>query len=199
MTHISGSASKSLRIGIILTFQNLMSEKLEEKEPSTSQPAIVDNSTPKRRGRPPGAKNKLKLDKPAVDQTVVDSTPKRRGRPPGAKNKLKQEVAPLPTPVSVPCVVVKKPDTNTQFVPTPSADIMLMDHPLLLAARWVEKNMHPAEMNYYRSRASKNGLSIAHSIVADLIGFFNIQDSDITKQIKKNNFVASISKTNGLH
>lgn len=176
-----------------------MSEKLEEKEPSTSQITIADNSPPKRRGRPPGAKNKPKLDKPTVDQTVVDSTPKRRGRPPGAKNKPKLGEASRPLPVSAPCVVVKKPDTVTQFTPPPSADIVLMDHPLLLAARWVEKNMHPAEVHYYRSRASKNGLSIAHSIVADLIGFFNIQDSDITKQIKKNNFVASISKTHGLH
>jgi len=176
-----------------------MSEKLEEKEISTNQITIVDSSAPKKRGRPPGSKNKPKLDKPAADQTAVDSVPKKRGRPPGSKNKLKLEEASSPSPVSVPSVVVKKPDTNTQFIPPPSADIVLMDHPLLLAARWVEKNMHPAEMHYYRSRASKNGLSVAHSIVSDLIGFFNIQDSDITKQIKKNNFVASISKTNGLH
>jgi hypothetical protein len=39
----------------------------------------IVNAIPKRRGRPPGSKNKPKI--------VTDTTPKRRGRPLGSKNK----------------------------------------------------------------------------------------------------------------
>lgn len=44
---------------------------------------------PKRRGRPPGKKNAIKIDEVPVDDDEEDEAPapKRRGRPPGSKNK----------------------------------------------------------------------------------------------------------------
>ena len=66
-------------------------------------------SEPKRRGRPPGSKNKPKQDvptesvptKPAETETPNTSEPKRRGRPPGSKNKPKQDVPTKSTEVKV--------------------------------------------------------------------------------------------------
>ena len=44
------------------------------------------SAEPKRRGRPPGSKNKPKVGRPAK-KAVAKAEPKRRGRPPGSKNK----------------------------------------------------------------------------------------------------------------
>jgi len=63
------------------------------------------------------------------------------------------------------------------------------EHPLFFAARWLEKNMHQTQTQYYRGRASKYGMSVQAAMIADILGFFNVQDADICKQIKKNNFV----------
>jgi hypothetical protein len=51
-------------------------------EPIAPQPIITD--VPKRRGRPPGSKNKG-----IPTQTISIGPPKRRGRPPGSRNKSK--------------------------------------------------------------------------------------------------------------
>lgn len=43
---------------------------------------------PRSRGRPPGAKNKVKAANP-IENTKETTGPRRRGRPPGAKNKVR--------------------------------------------------------------------------------------------------------------
>lgn len=60
-------------------------------------------STPKRRGRPKGAKNKPKVSSPTAEVASEIPAPKRRGRPPGSKNKAKgatakTTTAPKPAP-----------------------------------------------------------------------------------------------------
>lgn len=63
-------------------YQNLLQKQKEELE--ARMPKVDPNAPPKRRGRPPGSKNKKKSTA-APKATVA----KRRGRPPGSKNKKK--------------------------------------------------------------------------------------------------------------
>lgn len=147
----------------------------------------------RRRGRPKGAKNKPK-------QIIVISEPpptlKKRGRPKGTKNKPKA-AQPITAPVKVKKVLevsqVKQAEKSLQSKkpvevksPPPPAE-----HVLLTAVRWIEKNMHPSQVQYYRARASRAGITIHHSMISDILGFFNVRECELTKQIKKNNFIAS--------
>lgn len=177
-----------------------MSEKSKKKGLGTkTQKTTKVEPVVKKRGRPKGSKNK---NKSIPNPTPAAVQVKRRGRPKGSKNKLK-EVKPLE--IKQPKIKLprgrpaKKDKAPVQAnVPKAPADA-LEEHPLFVAAKWLEKKMHSSEMQYYRSRAYKNGMSPQYAIVADLIGFFNIQDSELTKQVKKNNFIVSISKSNELH
>ncbi len=132
-----------------------------------------------RRGRPKGSKNKPKLShtadavKPAELQQV-----RRRGRPKGSKNKPKEaQVAPPVNPVQ---------------------EVQTEDHPLLKAVKWLEKYMHPIELQYYRTRANKAGVPLHVAMASDVLGFFNVQDPEICKQIKKNNFIIN-NNTHVIH
>ena len=152
------------------------------------------------RGRPKGAKNKPK----ELRLAAVSSEPKKRGRPKGAKNKPKDPAEMLvklkpreedPAPGEAkrrgrPRKVV--PVAASTQEPVAVEANSLDNHPLILAARWIEKNMHPTEMQYYRTRANRNGTSLVHTMVGDLLGFFNVQNAEICKQIKKNNFIDKV-------
>jgi hypothetical protein len=143
----------------------------------------------KRRGRPKGAKNKPK--QPTAPEVAI--VVKHKGRPKGAKNKPKTVcVEPNPKPV-IKVSQVKQTEKSLQSkkpaevkTPPPPAE-----HVLLTAARWIEKNMHPSQVQYYRARASRAGITIHHSMISDILGFFNVRECELTKQIKKNNFIAS--------
>lgn len=150
------------------------------------------------RGRPPGAKNKPKslsiADEPKVKRG--------RGRPKGAKNKPKEQAAQLEVKYkeqSVPLDIQPKkrgrpPKVKVENAQPPEVqEKQLTDHPLLEAVRWIEKSMHQTELHYYRSRASRAGVSLHVAMASDILGFFNVQDPEINKQIKKNNFIANTS------
>jgi hypothetical protein len=173
-----------------------MREKLEKKDSKTeTMISVMKSPETRKRGRPKGAKNKPKQIQPVVES---EFKPKKRGRPKGAKNKPKEPsyVAPAaPKPRGRPKKVTVEPVASSQPQETNHVDTM-DDHPLVLAAKWLEKNMHQHEMQYYRTRASRNGVPLNCAIVSDILGFFNVQNADICKQIKKNNFIASTS--NGL-
>jgi len=175
----------------------------------------------RRRGRPKGAKNKIKSFAPAPDASIVkrngrgrpkgsknkpkaegltplqpDSsfclteTKQKRGRPKGAKNKPKNEVG----YVAVMAKPLKKQDrskeearsgneTSQSNVNTPREE---ETHPLFVAAKWIEKNMHPGQMSYYRRRMSSMGVSMQAVIALDIMGLFSIVDNELRKQIKVN-------------
>jgi hypothetical protein len=154
------------------------------------------------RGRPKGAKNKPKLPVQAFSiaaPLIIAADKPKRGRPKGALNKPK---------VSQPAVVSpsikkrgrprKEPPVQEVQVKTPQSVVTteLEAHPVLLAAKWIEKHMHPTEVDYYRRRASRNAVSLHSAMVSDILGFFNVQNAEICKQIKKNNFITLTS--NGL-
>jgi hypothetical protein len=177
--------------------------KNKPKPPATAivEKELVEVKKPGR-GRPKGAKNKPKLTamvlRPAAPLMMVEDKP-RRGRPKGAKNKPKtiqsmEVVAPIKKrgrprkEHALPQVQVK--------IEQPKAADTLEAHPVLLAAKWLEKHMHPTEVDYYRRRASKNGTPLHCAMVSDILGFFNVQNAEICKQIKKNNFI--VSNSNGL-
>lgn len=191
--------SESFKIGTTPTYQNHMTEKSEKKvdfQKISTTPTAVE--VKRGRGRPKGAKNKPK----ELKATDVSVAPRKRGRPKGAKNKPKEAI-----PESL--VKFKESDkapnekkkrgrprkvvtTATVVVlqqPTVVAANTMDEHPLVLAAKWLEKNMHPTEMQYYRTRANRNSSPLTTTIVGDILGFFNVQNAEICKQIKKNNFI----------
>jgi len=134
------------------------------------------NSPVKKRGRPKGSKNKPKQPAAPAECAVV----KKRGRPKGAKNKPRVERI---------CVEAKrKPIKAEEPKPAKRPDGYEL---LQMLAQWLEKKMHPNEMQYYRSRATKLGYSVQQAVMSDILGFFNVQDLEINKQIKKNNFIAT--------
>jgi len=189
--------SKSLKIGTIPTYLNRMTEK-SGKEVACLKTQTSETIQVKRgRGRPKGAKNKPK-DSLAL---LTPQEPKKRGRPKGAKNKPKvgevelskfkprqEEVTAVPKKRGRP----KKVTTDSVEPSVTEAKDSLDDHPLLLAAKWLEKHMHPSELQYYRTRANRTSSTLSCTIVGDLLGFFNVQNADICKQIKKNNFIDKV-------
>jgi hypothetical protein len=170
-----------------------MTEKSEKKETLTSLTTAVNEK--RSRGRPKGAKNKPK--QPSTSE-YVEVVVKKRGRPPGAKNKPKQPLAvevkykPQDSEPVVPSKRgrPKKPEVLPVAQEQPENQAEVLDkHPLLQAVKWLEKHMHHTEVQYYRTRASKGSTSLQFVMVSDILGFFNVQNADICKQIKKNNFI----------
>ena len=180
-------------------YPNHMTEKSEKREDSQKSSTISSSSLKRGRGRPKGAKNKPKS---LFVVTVAPTTAKRRGRPKGAKNKPKlvgdvelvkfkpnHEEPTQPKKRGRPCKPISSAVDAEDKEQKPNSLDALEDHPLNLAAKWLEKNMHPNEMQYYRTRANKNSVSLRYLMVSDMLGFFNVQNADICKQIKKNNFI----------
>ena len=151
-----------------------MTEKLNEKESKILLKSISDLNYPvkRSRGRPKGSKNKPKETKIVQDNAII----KKRGRPKGSKNKktLEHEEA------------SPKIEASSVSVKPPAAD---QEHPLIVAVKWIEKHMHISQMQYYRSRAARNETSLHATMAADILGFFNVQNAEILKSIKKNNFI----------
>jgi hypothetical protein len=194
--------------------QNHMTEKSKNRV-CLKTPPIITNSNPSvvRRGRPKGSKNKPKISH-SIDIVSPSVTHKaKRGRPKGAKNKPKtspavenikakalqkkrtcnqeaEKSSEPPKKRGRPFKVPQSAVSNNQAA-KPGKDVQLEEHPLLKALKWLEKYMHPAEMLYYRSRATKLGVSLHVAMASDVLGLFNVQDPEICKQIKKNNFIAN--------
>ena len=157
----------------------------------TIETKVVELTTcpSKRRGRPKGAKNKPKQSTTPAVAVVA----KRRGRPSGAKNKPKaakaetndNSVKKVSQVKQAEKSLRKKKAAEEKAPPPPE------EHVLLTAVRWIEKNMHPSQVQYYRARANRAGITIHHSMISDILGFFNVQECELSKQIKKNNFIAS--------
>lgn len=142
-----------------------LTSKVSRKSPINPLPS-KDISIKRKRGRPKGSKNK----KISITADPVAVPAKKRGRPP----KLPRE-------------------TTASAVAQLSCLEQLDNHPILEAVKWLEKNMHQTELLYYRSRASKLQSTIHIAIASDILGFFNVQNADICKKIKKNNFIASVN------
>lgn len=192
-----------------------LTEKVSKITLTTTIPA-TDNVYVKRgRGRPKGAKNKPKTVAITESLTVPQTATRGRGRPKGAKNKPKvilaegdlvavkykprEEAADSPAPKKRgrPKKIQTEEAKTAPVVESATKEDSLEDHPLFHAAKWLEKNMHQTEMDYCRRRASRTGVPLSNVIVADILGFFNVQNAEICKQVKKTNFL--ISNSNGLH
>lgn len=149
------------------------------------------------RGRPKGSKNKPKTDTPVSGEPAAPVAPvnaegkPRRGRPKGAKNKPKAEVSQVSK-----VLVLAKPRGRPRKEISPEVvenkGELIKDkeaptlHPLMEAAKWIEKHMHPGQMGYYRRRVTSMGVSLHTVIALDIMGLFSISDPDIRKQIKTN-------------
>lgn len=146
---------------------------------TTDSPLSTNTSeTVKRRGRPKGAKNKIKsLEGESSLPAKVDGEVRRRGRPKGAKNKVSQtqEEQAAPRAIASP-VVVEAYIANVE-------DKLEM-HPVMEAAKWLEKRMPVIEVQYYRTRASKQGITLTSAVSLGILSLFNVQDPEVRKQIK---------------
>ena len=201
-----------------------MTEKSKNRVYQKTQ-TIITNSNPSivRRGRPKGSKNKPKISHSVdVVRPAVTHQAKKRGRPKGAKNKPKS--SPAVENIKTTTVQKKRIRIHTEAekiseapkkrgrpskvpqcaaspsrAPKPEKNTQLEEHPLLKALKWLEKYMHPTEMQYYRSRATKLGVSLHVAMASDVLGLFNVQDPEICKQIKKNNFIANNNNAYVIH
>jgi hypothetical protein len=191
-----------------------MTGKLEKKGSEKKTLTSKVNEPIKRRGRPKGAKNKPKSDKVEIKEK------RPRGRPPGAKNKPKLELAPevsikgkylkntnlqSTSAISTPKPLGKrgrprKNDIKPEAPPTKDLHGKAVqgqeqiEHILFTLIAWLEKHMHHNELQYYRSRASRNGVTLQNAIASDILGFFNIQNAEICKYVKRNTFIANVTK-----
>lgn len=188
-----------------------MTEKSEKKVLSrrnTPAKTKVDKSPPpaeqaKRRGRPPGAKNKPKDSaKPELSKILKEAglsrqrvsklgVTARKALETRARNVIARSSKKPRKASAKPAAPV------ADKTPAQVAEEALHSHILYKAADWVSKNMHKAEVQYYRSAANKRGLPMVHAIVSDIIGFFNIQDEALNKLVKKNKSI--INYSNGIH
>lgn len=188
-----GLVKTSSKINTIPTYQNHMIGKLERKVSQASQKKILEATSRvtinavviKKRGRPKGAKNKPKVLN--IEQAEMPARVKRKythklARPascvgqsvtPRVKHKARQVESTQPKASS-------KHSGKQETVE---------DHPLFLAVKWLEKHMHHAEVQHYRGRASKSGTTVQMAMMSDILGFFNVQDAELCKQVKKNNFI----------
>jgi hypothetical protein len=193
-----------------------MTEKSGRKGSEKKTPQNNIDVVKKKRGRPKGSKNKAKVDNKEIPLKEI----RKRGRPKGSKNKPKNDDSaqislkgkyPKDTVTKRPnlCHIAKPtgkrgrpkkqdtiqaaPHTKTEEQKV-SVDATLTEHPLFKAIVWLEKKMHHNELQYYRSRASKIGATLQVAIASDILGFFNVQDAELCKQVKKNTFIASVTK-----
>lgn len=194
------------------------SEKEGSRSLTTSTTSTSNNGAPvlkRGRGRPPGSKNKPKV--PQATQPEVKFKTKRKYT---KRSKAAEKAAPRKKITRAkkssslkvskkPAKLVKIPSAQktgkakpgTVVPQTPVSEsppqVDLTKHPLFIAAKWLEKNMHHTELQYYRSRANKKGTPISVALVSDMLGFYNVQKSDIDKQVLKNNLI--VNYTNGIH
>jgi hypothetical protein len=167
-----------------------MTENLTKESSKSLQITLSSDSLPviRKRGRPKGAKNKPKTY--PLPGTIVAH--KKRGRPKGAKNKQKVSLSSESTNIvgsSSPIIPRKR--GRPPKLPVAEQPTQLEEHPLLKAVKWLEKYMHPTELQYYKNRANKLGASLHVTLSSDILGFFNVQNPEICKQIKKNNFIVN--------
>jgi hypothetical protein len=159
--------------------------------PTSLKVKVEPPCAPKKRGRPKGAKNKPKNIELPQQTAKVKEAKRGRGRPKGSKNKPKSEENKI--------LVKSKPrrSQETQEArPSKSEEKSsrqdsIQEHPLYLAVNWLCSYMHNTQAQYYRARATRNGTSVHEAMLADVLGFFNVQNADILKLIKKNNFIAT--------
>jgi hypothetical protein len=149
---------------------------------------IASEPVARKRGRPKGAKSKPK--QPIAHTEPVAVEVRKRGRPKGAKNKPK---------AIAPAMVIKvKAKPAPEEIRVNKKVEQVDEHPLFAAVKWLEKHMHPSQSAYYAKRAARAGATLHNAMLADILGFFNVQETNILKQVKKNNFIATFAD-NELH
>ena len=95
-TSIRRSQSSAARKNPVREAEKIIPEKPKPTTASVKKSSVEAPAAPKRRGRPPGSKNKGSKNKakPAAAKAATSSAksaPKRRGRPPGSKNKISKK------------------------------------------------------------------------------------------------------------
>lgn len=144
----------------------------------------VTEPVKRRRGRPPGSKNKPKhptvevmkkrrgrppKSKVTVSNNLVmhkEVNPKRRGRPP--KRKVKEVV-------SSKTVAAEPVDKDTAVI---------QRHSFYPAAQWILEHIPPEEEAYLKRSANKHGLTVLNNILEHMLGYFSIRGSELGQAIR---------------
>ena len=143
-----------------------------------------------RRGRPPKVKSEVvQVEKkrrgrpPKVKSEVIQVEKKRRGRPP--KIAAPTEVI---KPVKIKVPVEKPASLQTPKTPEQNVSAKIEKHPLYASAQWIQEHVNPAEEAYLKRRANKQHINLTYTILDHMLGYFSIQDGELTaalKEIKK--------------
>jgi hypothetical protein len=166
-------------------------QKIPENRTDPTNPPVKRG-----RGRPKGSKNKPKalLDQPKDKPVKVG---KKRGRKKDEQRSVKSGKRAKKLSAR-PSSKEEKPK-----IPTKTEEELLheqlMQHPLFVAAKWLEKKMHPTEMQYYKRTANQRHTTVQHAMVSDMLGLFNNQDHDFCKLVRKNKFVVNNTTLNEIH
>lgn len=168
-----------------------MPEKLEQNHLQKQKP---------RRGRPPGSKNKNTTQKKVspkkgAKKSITKIKPDKSPEPvdklaPFRKKRVKQMTIREAAAEQAKLDAVAKSEAENEE---------LSNHILFKAAKWIARNMHPSEMQFYKSDSRKRNMPILSCMVSDMLGFFNVRDADLHKYIKTNKFIVNYSNTYGLH
>jgi hypothetical protein len=168
-----------------------MPEKIEEK---------CLQKQKSRRGRPPGSKNKNTLQKKASakKETKKSISKIKLDKAPQPADKLapfrKKRVKPITIKEAAAAQAKLDADAKAE-----SENEELNNHILFKAAKWIVRNMHPSEMQFYKSDSRKRNMPLLNCMVSDMLGFFNVRDADLHKYIKTNKFIVNYSNSHGLH
>jgi hypothetical protein len=128
---------------------------------------------PRRRGRPKGSKNKPKTGAViASASSLVGATASEFIAPQLVNNEV---VVSLP---------VKAVEINLPVQSHEASELSLDGHPVIQAAKWLERKMPVVEIQYYKTRAAKQGVGVTNSIAMAILGLFNVQDQEIRKHAK---------------
>jgi hypothetical protein len=159
-----------------------------------------------RRGRPPGSKNKNKISsnkkivlikeakKGAKKNTSKSPVPKIEEKVDKLAKFRTKRVKPL-TAAEIKTEAAKLDAQNKTNI----EDSELSNHILFRAVKWISQYMHPSEVQYYKSDARKRNMPFINCMVSDMLGFFNVKETDLNKYIKSNKFIINYTNTHGLH
>ena len=146
--------------------------------------------TDKSSKRATSKEQKIPKSKQSTDVAV------NKARQPRAKQKLSTPILDRVLSRRLATAPAVKKERKPAALPVEDADDNTAKHPVFLAAHWLIKRMNPTELAYYRKRASSKNVPVINAVIADMLGFFNVQDLGIALDIKRNTSI--INTSNGL-
>jgi hypothetical protein len=155
-----------------------------------------------RRGRPPGSKNKKIVTHKKSRVEKVNNKKTRSRVKISAVEEKPDKLAAFRSKRVKPLTIenLKSTQDKIQNCSHDAAETEELDnHIIIKAVKWLSQHMHHTEVQYYKSHSKKRNMSFINCMVSDILGFFNVKDTDLHKYVKTNKFIVNYTNTNGLH